>query len=112
MNIFIQKKPDTEWATNGWPTNRDEQQIIINNIGNYLLLNEEVNKKIKNKYITDKISEYMKIIPNDLMLQTEINTVDFNAFKNGRMDYIKERQTNIAKTLKNELPFGNVLIED
>ena len=105
------QKPETKWAINGWPTNYDEQQIIINNIGNYLLLNEEVNKKIKNKYITDKVPEYDKIIPNDLMLQTPINTVDFVKFENEKMEYIKSRQIEIAKNLRKDLPFGPKLIE-
>ena len=105
------QRPDISWATKGWPTSHDEQLIIINNIGNYLLLNEEVNKKIKNKYITDKVSEYEKIIPNDLMLQTEVNTVDFKEFETRKMDYITERQSKIARNLKKDLPFGDVLIQ-
>lgn len=105
------QRPEISWATKGWPTSHDEQLIIINNIGNYLLLNEEVNKKIKNKYITDKVSEYEKIIPNDLMLQTEVNTVDFKEFETRKMDYITERQSKIARNLKKDLPFGDVLIQ-
>ena len=105
------QKPETTWATKGWPTNHEEQQVIINNIGNYLLLNEEVNKKIKNKYITDKIPEYNKIIPNDLILQTPINTVDFDEFENRKFDYITERQVAIAKSIRKDLPFGQKLIE-
>ena len=105
------QKPETTWATKGWPTSHEEQQVIINNIGNYLLLNEEVNKKVKNKYITDKVPEYSKIIPNDLMLQTPINTVDFDEFENRKFDYITERQTYIAKRIRKDLPFGEKLIE-
>ena len=105
------QKPDTTWATKGWPTSHEEQQVMINNIGNYLLLNEEVNKKIKNKYIADKVSEYEKIIPNDLMLQTAINTVDFEEFEDRKFDYITERQTLIAKNIRQDLPFGQKLIE-
>lgn len=105
------QKPETTWATKGWPTNHEEQQVMVNNIGNYLLLNEEVNKRIKNKYIIDKIPEYNKIIPNDLMLQTPINTVDFEAFENRKFDYITERQADIAKKIRKDLPFGEKLIE-
>lgn len=104
------QKPDIAWATKGWPTSHEEQQEIVNNIGNYLLLNEEVNKKIKNKYITDKVDEYNKIIPKDLMLQTKVNTVDFKEFEDRKIDYITERQATIAKELKKDLPFGSVLI--
>ena len=104
------QKPITEWAANGWPTSIEDQKEVIHNIGNYLLLSEEVNQKIKNKYITDKIPEYEKIIPKDLILQTEINTVDFKQFTDKKMTYIKERQKNIASTIRKELPFGTVLI--
>lgn len=104
------QKPDTEWATKGWPTSHDEQQVLINNIGNYLLLNEEVNKRIKNKYIIHKIPEYNNIIPKDLMLQTVINTVDFQKFEELKEDYIFERQKEIAKQLRSGLPFGEALI--
>lgn len=105
------QNPDPSWATMGWPTSHEERLAIINNIGNYLLLNEEVNKKIKNKYITDKVFEYNKIISKDLMLKTKINTVDFDEFENRKIDYITERQTKIAKELMQNLPFGQVLIE-
>lgn len=104
------QKPEITWAAKGWPTSREEQQVIIKNIGNYLLLNEEVNKKIKNKYITEKVFEYNQIIPKDLMLQTKINTVNFDEFESRKMDYIKERQALIAKQLMEDLPFGAVLI--
>ena len=105
------QNPEPSWATMGWPTSHEERLTIINNIGNYLLLNEEVNKKIKNKYITDKVFEYNKIISKDLMLKTKINTVDFDEFENRKIDYITERQTKIAKELMQNLPFGQVLIE-
>lgn len=104
------QKPDMKWAMKGWPTSHEEQQGIVNNIGNYLLLNEEVNKKIKNKYIEEKMDEYNRIIPKDLMLQTPINTVDFIEFQNKRIDYIIERQYFIARELQKNLPFGEVLI--
>jgi len=104
------QNPTTEWATKGWPTSSEEKKKVINNIGNYLLLSEPVNKKIQNIYITDKVSEYEKIIPKDLILQTKINTVDFKLFEENRLKYINERAESIAKLIKKELPFGEVLI--
>lgn len=104
------QKPQTSWGLHGWPVERNEQLELINNIGNYILLNEEVNKKIKNKYIDDKLIEYNRIIPHDLILQTAMNTVDFSRFKNEKGNYIKDRQKQIAKMLYNDFPFGMALI--
>ena len=101
MDYFIEhiypQRPDPLWATENWPTSSDEQKELIENIGNYLLLNEEVNKRIKNKYIDYKITEYNRIIPSDLSLGTEMNTVDFERFKNERRSYIVERQKAITR---------------
>ena len=104
------QKPEHKWAIMGWPMNYDEQQNLINSIGNYLLLNEEINKTIKNKYITDKVTKYKEIIPHDLILQTDVNTVDFEEFENEKDEYIIKRQYRIAKLLKTTLPFGEILI--
>lgn len=102
------QKPETEWAINGWPTSHDDQQELINNIGNYLLLNAEVNNKIKNKYISYKVFEYEK--KKDLILTTHTNEVDYEKFKQDKEKYIYNRQKQIAKMIRNELPFGVVLI--
>lgn len=106
------QKPKPEWATKGWPTSHDKQLEVISNIGNYLLLNQHVNKKIKNKYIDDKVSEYNKIIPLDSALRTPLNTVDFAEFKIKRDRYIRQRQHDIAKSVMTDFPFGPVLIID
>src|SRR5574344_1542561 len=92
--------PATSWGLNGWPVNYDEQKKIINNIGNYLLLNESINKKIKNKYITDKKIEYERIIPQDLILNTKINTVDFDRFEKDGQEYVFIRQDIIARYIQ------------
>ena len=105
------QKPDPQWATENWPTNSDEQKDIINNIGNYLLLNEEVNKRIKNKYIDAKVVEYNRIIPQDLSLGTEMNTVDFERFKNERKSYVIERQKAIAKNVYDNFKLAQVIIQ-
>lgn len=105
------KSPVTLWATNGWPVNRDDQKQIINNIGNMILLNQEINKKIQNKFIDDKIFEYDKTIPKDRFLQTTINTFDFNKFKIEKDLYIRKRQSQISDSVKNDFYFGNVLIQ-
>lgn len=105
------QKPDPQWATENWPTNSDEQKDIINNIGNYLLLNEEVNKRIKNKYIDAKVVEYNRIIPQDLSLGTEMNTVDFERFKNERKNYVLERQKAIAKNVYDNFKLAQVIIQ-
>lgn len=100
------------WATNGWPVNRDEQKLIINNIGNMLLLNQQINKKIQNKYIENKIIEYKKVIPKDRFLQTPMNTIDFDRFKKEKDKYVSDRQKQIAKSVQSEFSFGRVLIQD
>ncbi|MBE6135757.1 MAG: DUF262 domain-containing protein [Erysipelotrichaceae bacterium] len=106
------QKPDSQWATENWPTNYDEQRELIHNIGNYLLLNEEVNKRIKNKYIDYKVIEYNRIIPQDLSLGTEMNKVDFNRFKNERKSYIEYRQKEIAKLVFENFKLAQVIIVD
>lgn len=104
--------PDYEWAGNGWPSNREEQKELIDNIGNYLLLNEMVNKSIQNKYITYKVVKYKHIISTDIILQTPMNTVDFDRFENEQSNYIYERQKLIAKSIQENLPLGKVLIKN
>ena len=105
------KNPDYEWAMNGWPSHRDEQKKLIDNIGNYLLLCEEVNKKIQNKYLDKKVPSYRLIIPKDIILQTPTNTMDFDKFESDREKYIEERQAEIALLLYNNLPMAKVLIK-
>lgn len=106
------QNPDIEWAQNGWPANHEDQKKLIDNIGNYLLLCEIVNKQIGNKYITNKVEKYRTIISQDRLLQTSINTIDFDKFTTDKKNYIYNRQTEIAKKLKDELPLGPVLITD
>lgn len=104
------QKPKSEWAINGWPTNYEERKKYTNNIGNLLILNEVVNKKIQNKYIDDKIIEYNKIIPKDLALKTEINQINFNEFKTNKTEYIKKRQREIAQNIYDNFPLAKVMI--
>ena len=106
------QNPEWEWANNGWPSSKEEQKKLIDNIGNYLLLSEQVNKRIQNKYITQKKVEYDNIIKKDKILQTPINTVDFNKFENNQKNYIFERQKKIGKLIREELPIGKVLIKN
>lgn len=106
------QKPDSQWATENWPTNSDEQKVLIHNIGNYLLLNEEVNKRIKNKYIDYKVLEYNRIIPQDLSLGTEMNKVDFARFKSERRNYIEYRQKEIARLVFEKFKLAQVIIID
>ena len=103
------KKPGEYWRGKGWPELEDKQKAVVNSIGNYLILNEAVNKSIKNKYIDQKIPEYNRIIPRDTTLQTEMNTVDFNAFSEEKASYVFKRQKRIAELVR-ELPFGSNLI--
>ena len=104
------QNPDHEWAGNGWPSHRETQRELIDNIGNYLLLCESVNKSIQNQYITHKVAKYTSIISRDILLQTPMNTLDFSRFENERESYIKERQSSVAKLIQNDLPLGRVLI--
>lgn len=105
------QKPDSEWAMNNWPTSSEEQRELIGNIGNYILLNEEVNKRIKNKYIIYKKTEYERIIPQDLSLKTEMNTVDFGRFKDEKRNYIVERQKAIAELVYQDFKLAQVIIQ-
>lgn len=106
------QKPDFEWAANGWPSHKEQQKELIDNIGNYLLLCESVNKHIQNQYITHKVVKYNSIIARDIILQTPLNTVDFNKFENEQSVYIYERQKTIAKSIQDNLPLGKVLIKN
>lgn len=106
------QNPDYEWARNGWPSHSEEQKILIDNIGNYFLLSESINKSIQNKYIREKIFKYNQIAQKDKILQTSLNMVDFKAFEEKREKYIVQRQENIAKIIQEEFPFGKVLISD
>lgn len=105
------QNPNQDWAGKGWPSHRDCQKPLIDNIGNYLLLSESVNKQIQNKYITDKVTKYKEIIERDKILQTSMNTIDFDRFEREGESYIKSRQEDIALQVQNHLPFGRVLIK-
>jgi len=105
------QKPDSQWATENWPTSLEEQKELSENIGNYILLNEEVNKRIKNRYIDYKVLEYRRIIPLDLSLNTAMNSVDFERFKNERKDYIEERQREITKLVYEGFKLAQVIIK-
>lgn len=107
------QNPDYEWARNGWPSHKgEERRALIDNIGNYLLLCEAVNKSIQNQYITHKLVKYNLIISRDIILQTPINTVDFARFENEQSNYIYERQRAIANSIQENLPLGKVLIKN
>lgn len=106
------QKPDMEWMENGWPTHVLAQKPLIDNIGNYLLLCEEVNKKVKNKYIKHKVPQYESIIEKDKILQTKLNTLDFEKFEIHREEYIKERQYQMANIIKEDMPFGRIVIKN
>ena len=105
------QNPCEEWNNNGWPVNEDERKAIIDNIGNYILLSEKVNKKVQNKYITDKVADYKYIIARDAFLQTEMNTVDYVKFENEQKNYIDSRANEIAKIVQSTFPLGRVLIK-
>ena len=106
------QNPDFEWAGNGWPSHREQQKELIDNIGNYILLCEEVNKRIQNQYITHKVAKYNEIIARDILLQTPMNTVDFARFENEQVTYINYRKDKIASLIQSTLPFGRVLIKN
>lgn len=106
------QNPDSEWAGNGWPTHRETQKKLIDNIGNYLLLCETINKQIQNQYITHKVEKYKSIINRDILLQTPINTIDFEKFENEQENYINYRRDEIAKLIQSNLPLGRVLIKN
>ena len=106
------QNPDSEWAANGWPSHREQQKDLIDNIGNYLLLCESVNKQVQNQYITHKVAKYNSIITRDTLLQTAMNTVDFTRFENEQDSYINDRKSEIAKSIQANLPLGRVLIKN
>ena len=106
------QNPDSEWAGNGWPSHRELQKELIDNIGNYILLCEQVNKSIQNQYITHKVAKYNAIISRDILLQTSMNTVDFNRFENEQETYINARKADIARLIQSTLPLGRVLIKN
>ena len=105
------KKPVVDWSMNGWPTSDEDKDKLVNNIGNYILLNEKVNKKIQNNYISDKRKEYDKIKKKDNLLNTEIEEVDFDKFEQEKDVYIQKRQLEISEYICNKFPLGKVLIE-
>lgn len=105
------QKPNDEWARNGWPTSRQEQKELIDNIGNYLLLCSEVNKRLQNQYIINKKSKYLEQIKMDKSLDTLTNKVDFELFEKEREEYIYKRQNDIATIIMENFPLGKVLIK-
>ena len=105
------KKPDTVWSCNGYPVNQEDQEELIHNIGNYLILNDRINRKIQNKYITEKRVEYERIILNDKVLQTVTNTVNFDKFEQNRKSYIDERRREIALYIRDKFPCGRAFIQ-
>ena len=104
------QKPSPEWILNGWPATSEEIKKLSSNIGNFLILNEVVNKKIKNKYIDQKVDEYKRIIEKDKAIQTRINSIDFNEFKNKQAEYINKRKKFIANEIYDTFKLAKVII--
>lgn len=85
---------------------------IITYIGNKRTLLKDIDEiiqKIKNKYISDKIVGYNRIILRDVTLNRGINVVDFQRFENLKSRYILERQNEIEYIYSN-FNLGNILI--
>lgn len=104
------KNPSSDWILNGWPATSEEIKKLSSNIGNFLILNEVVNKKIKNKYIDQKVDEYKRIIEKDKAIQTRINSIDFNEFKNKQAEYINKRKKFIANEIYDTFKLAKVII--
>lgn len=107
-HIFPQK-PCTEWYIHGWPTHGNDE--TIHNIGNCMLLCEKVNKRIQNKYITEKKEEYIRIYNKDRALQTSINSINYDEFENNRKDYILKRQKYIVSCVYNNFELAQLIIK-
>lgn len=105
------QNPDVEWSRNGWPINSDDQDVYIHSIGNYLILNEHINKKIQNNYIDVKQVEYDKIFADDVVLNTKMNSIDYGEFAIKQTQYIDERRMVIAQMIKDTFPLGKVFIQ-
>lgn len=107
------KKPDLEWSKQGWIfVDEEVRKRIYDNIGNYMLLNENINKSIQNKFLSVKIQEYNKIIPRDLSLNTKINSIDFKSMMCERENYIFKRQEMIADYIYNNFYLAKVFISN
>ena len=61
--------------------------------------------------LSPDLVEYNRIIPQDLSLGTEMNTVDFERFKNERKNYVVERQKTIAKLVYDNFKLAQVIIQ-
>lgn len=110
LEHIFPRNPDSDWDLNGWPLNEEDKEIFCNSIGNYMLLSEIVNKKIQNKYISEKKKEYERIIPKDKLLFTKSNYVNFERFEFEKCNYIVARQKEIGVLIQQEFPFGTILI--
>lgn len=106
------QKPGNDWFTSRWPLDEAEQGEYCHDIGNYLILNGSINKKIKNAYITDKRPEYEKIFAKDKVLETRCNKIDYDAFEKEGKSYIEKRRKKIARDIFETFPKGNLFIDD
>ena len=100
-HIFPQK-PNSEWMENGWKIN-ELKNDPIHSFGNLILLNDKLNKKIKNGFIDKKIPEIKKFTDQTLM-NFNMNKVDWDRFKTHKFDYIEERSNKIIEELQ-EMPY-------
>ena len=104
------QNPNSEWLANGWPANEEDSSKISNNIGNLILLNQKINKTIKNKYITKKKTEYENSM-DDALKSLVINKIDYNKFEAQKEKYIQKRARNIAEILYVDIPLAKKMIE-
>lgn len=106
------KTTSENWQLKGWNnTNIPDIENIVNNIGNLMILNGKINKKIQNKYLNEKIPEYKKIIEKDKCLKVDTNIVDFERFEKYKDKYIIQRQHKIARIIYDEFDFAEVIIK-
>ncbi|UUD37112.1 Uncharacterized conserved protein [Mycoplasmopsis californica] len=111
-HIFPQN-PNSDWIMiGGWPTDSEEKNKLIENIGNMFLLPEACNKRIKNEYVDQKKSAYEKAWKNDEVLKnTEINKINIDEFETEKEKYIYKRQEKIAHIIYDNFPFAQIMIK-
>lgn len=98
LEHIFPKSPDSDWFKNGWPEEEEEKNNLVNSFGNMIILNEKINKKISNSYITTKKNLYDKH-RDEALQSSQINTVDFERFETEKGNYIKDRSNSIVNII-------------
>lgn len=111
-HMIPQKNRDMDIIYETFSTDSVEIRELTENIGNFILINSDTNKKLSNKLIENKIEIYKNFFNTNFAYNIDMNMLDYNRLKNELLkEYISERQKKIAEFIYKFFPLANMMIK-